>query len=372
MSSLLFPAKQDPQPPIPPGKLSAQVLGHAASVENFLYGGFIVSEGVKGALQLIGRPLETFRNVLDFGCGPARILRWFAGYSASCRFAGSDISRAALDWNRQHLPFGEFVENQREPPLPFAGQSFDLVYAVSVVTHLGEDLQFAWLQEIQRLLCPGGIAMLTVMGEELAAWKLAPEELAAFQRKGHFYKSVQPGGLHGLPDFYQDAYHSRSYVVRQWSRYFRPLAYIRNGPMFFQDLAILEKPRVGDTVESWPKGSHPRAGGSLDLALPFGGIYQPKIADTITSNLLRVSGWSFQHRAGSVALKLSIDGRDRASCVANDPSPALAMVYPPAAGQRRGFTALVPLDGLSTGPHVLQCRAEGTTLPYVSTYFFMT
>lgn len=368
--SIIFSAKHDPQPPIPPGELSAQVLGHAASVENFLYGGFIVSEGIKGALELIGRPLETFRNVLDFGCGSARILRWFAGYSATCRLAGSDISRGAIEWNRQHMPFGEFVENQVEPPLPFADQSFDLVYAVSVVTHLGEDLQFAWLRELERVLGPGGIAMLTVMGEELAAWKLAPDELAAFQRKGYFYKSVQPGGLHGLPDFYQDAYHSRAYVLREWSRYFRPLAYIRNGPMFFQDLAILEKPWVGGGGEPRAEGAQPE-GGSLDLTLPFGGIYQPQIADTLTSNLLRVSGWSFQHHAANVVSRLSIDGRDVAACVANDPSPALAKAYPPAAGYRCGFTALVPLHGLREGPHLLQCRAQGTTLPYLSTYFFI-
>jgi hypothetical protein len=94
--SLSFPSKQHPDPPIPPGELSAQVLGHAASVQNFLYGGFIVSEGLKDALEKMGRPLEGFRNLLDFGCGSTRSLRWFADYGASCRFVGSDISAAAI------------------------------------------------------------------------------------------------------------------------------------------------------------------------------------------------------------------------------------------------------------------------------------
>jgi hypothetical protein len=164
-------------------------------------------------------------------------------------------------------------------------------------------VQFARLREIERVLCPGGIAMLTVMGEELAAWKLPPDQW--FNAKAIVTSAYSPADCTAC---------------------------------------------------------------RISTRMPTN---QPKIADSIRSSLLRVSGWSFQHRAGSVALEISLDGRNVAACLANDPSPALSKVYPPAAGQKRGFTALVPLDYLRTGPHVVKCRGQGTTLPYLSTYFFL-
>jgi len=346
-------------PPIPTAELSTQVLGGAVSVPDFLYSGFVVSEGIRQFLSLIGRPLETFHDVLDFGCGSARVLRWFGGYTA-IKWVGSDISKKAIEWNRQNLGFGEFVINDVEPPLPFPSGSFDLIYAVSVVTHISEQLQFAWLTELSRVLRPGGIVMLTVMGEQVAAWKLAPEEFAEFQCKGHFYKKVQEGGLHGLPDFYQDAYHSHAYVIREWSRYFQPIAYIRNGPMYLQDLVILEKSGAGKEF--------------LDLDLPLGGFWSPNFADELSVETLTVSGWTFQHRGGPVSLRIYVDGIEFGSTTAELPTPAVAGVYPVFLAARTcGFSRVLSLPGIGRGPHILQLSAGGgdEPLPYLATCFFV-
>ncbi len=42
--------------------------------------------------------------------------------------------------------------------------SFDLIWAVSVFTHLAETWS-AWLLELHRVLKPGGILLATFMGE---------------------------------------------------------------------------------------------------------------------------------------------------------------------------------------------------------------
>jgi SAM-dependent methyltransferase len=352
-----FPSKTAPTPPVPTAELSTQVLGRAASIQEFLFGGFVVSEGIKQALELIGRPLETFHDVLDFGCGSARVLRWFGCYGA-IRWFGSDISGEAIEWNRRNLGFGEFAANDMEPPLPFPPASFDLIYAISVVTHISEKLQFAWLAELSRVLRPGGIVMLTVMGEEVAAWRLAPEEFAEYQRRGHFYKKVQEGGLHGLPSFYQDAYHSRAYVMREWARYFEPIAYVRNGPMYLQDLAILEK--------------SPSPKECVDLDLPLGAFWSPLIADAVSPPALKVAGWTFQHRAGPVALQIYLNDEPVASTVATLPTPGVADAFPvfPAA-RNCGFSTTVPIVKLGQGPHVLKIGVAGKQFPYLATYFFV-
>jgi len=55
--------------------------------------------------------------------------------------------------------------NAIEPPLAFADATFDLVYAISVFTHLPETLQWPWIVELHRVIEPGGVLLLTLSGE---------------------------------------------------------------------------------------------------------------------------------------------------------------------------------------------------------------
>ena len=106
--------------------------------------------------------------MLDFGCGCGRVTRNWAGLSG-VQVAGTDLSRPAVDWCRRHLPFARFEENGLEPPLVFDDESFDLVYALSVFTHLTADLQLAWRDELRRVLRPGGFLLVTTHGRVVPA-----------------------------------------------------------------------------------------------------------------------------------------------------------------------------------------------------------
>ena len=50
------------------------------------------------------------------------------------------------------------------PPLPFADESFDLVYAVSVFTGLEETDQLVWMNELARVVRPDGAIIVTFHG----------------------------------------------------------------------------------------------------------------------------------------------------------------------------------------------------------------
>ena len=43
-------------------------------------------------------------------------------------------------------------------------RSFGLVYALSVITHLPEELQHAWVRECYRVLRPGGYLLFSTLG----------------------------------------------------------------------------------------------------------------------------------------------------------------------------------------------------------------
>lgn len=71
--------------------------------------------------------------------------------------------------------------NQLAPPTPYVSGSFDLIYALSVFSHLDEPLQRDWLAEFRRLLRPGGLLVLSLLGERLRH-RLGREEQRRFDR----------------------------------------------------------------------------------------------------------------------------------------------------------------------------------------------
>ena len=89
------------------------------------------------------------------------------------RLVGTDVNTAPIEWCRRKLPIGEFHVNGLEPPLAFASGTFDLVYAFSVFTHLPEPLQRPWLEDLTRVLRPGGRLLFTTQG---SAYEVALRE----------------------------------------------------------------------------------------------------------------------------------------------------------------------------------------------------
>lgn len=112
----------------------------------------------------------TGKRVLDFGCGAGRTLRQFVPEADAARFSGCDIDQNSIAWLDANLspPFTAFVNGER-PPLPQPGGSFDLIYAVSVFTHLTSEWS-SWLLELRRVLADDGLLLVTFMGEGQAHW----------------------------------------------------------------------------------------------------------------------------------------------------------------------------------------------------------
>jgi SAM-dependent methyltransferase len=109
------------------------------------------------------------KRVLDFGCGSGRTLRHFAGETAVAEIAGCDIDADSVEWVRENLcpPFSVHLCAEN-PPLPWADGHFDLIWALSVFTHI-TDAWSAWLVELDRVLADDGLLITTVVGPAYAA-----------------------------------------------------------------------------------------------------------------------------------------------------------------------------------------------------------
>lgn len=155
--------------PIPPPELRQRMSILADSDEDrrgYLERGAVTRRAIEGVLT----PDWSWegKRVLDFGCGSGRVLRHLLPEAQHAEFWGSDIDRGCIAWNEQHLtPPMSFVVNDEAPPLPLPAADFDLVYAMSVFTHITKHWS-AWLLELHRVLALGGILVATFMGEGMS------------------------------------------------------------------------------------------------------------------------------------------------------------------------------------------------------------
>jgi SAM-dependent methyltransferase len=110
------------------------------------------------------------KRVLDFGSGAGRTLRHFLSEAETAELWGADIDRASIAWLDGNLcPPLHAWQCEENPPLGLEHGTFDLIWAISVFTHL-TDNSLRWLLELHRLLGPGGLLVATYMGRWNSEW----------------------------------------------------------------------------------------------------------------------------------------------------------------------------------------------------------
>ena len=150
--------------PIPPLRLRARI-GSGYDIRAFVADGRRVADVIEYGLERHGRPLDGLGALLDFGCGCGRVTRHlYAGARDPAVVHGCDVDAEAVAWSARNLPGGTYVPNGFEPPLPFPDEHFDALYSISIFTHLDEAAQGRWLEDVRRVLKPGGLALITTNG----------------------------------------------------------------------------------------------------------------------------------------------------------------------------------------------------------------
>jgi SAM-dependent methyltransferase len=223
--------------PVPPDTL---IFSSTATrdVEWFLKSGEEFAGALRSALSQAGRPIESFSRVLDFGCGSGRVLRQWATVKGPA-FFGCDYNPRSVAWDKQNLSFAQFGQNFLEPPLPYESGAFDLCYSVSVFTHLPESLQRPWIEELHRVIAPGGVLVLTLSGRGDFG-RLTEKERLDFESGQLIVVDAELAGTNMCAVF-----HPPAYVGREWSDLFSLVRHYPSGAKGSpnQDLYVFE--RVG-------------------------------------------------------------------------------------------------------------------------------
>ena len=225
------------QLPIPPSNLIFLVAG-TTDVGWFLKAGALAAESISDALKASGTHVEELQAILDFGCGCGRVLRHWHSLPRTKVF-GTDHNPSLVNWVQKHLPFAHVQVNRLAPPIQYPDASFDLVYALSVFTHLTEDLQLQWIDELARVLKPSGHIVVSTHGEAYLD-RLSPSERRQFAVGDLVVKNnTKAPGSNTC-----SAYHPPPYVRNVLGAALATVSYVPRGatgnPQ--QDLWVFKKP----------------------------------------------------------------------------------------------------------------------------------
>jgi SAM-dependent methyltransferase len=196
-------------------------------------------------------------RVLDWGSGCGRVSRNLARIGVE-QLNGCDIDEEAVAWCSANLR-GAFQVTGVDPPLPYDDESFDVVIATSVLTHLPREGQSSWLREIGRILAPNGLLLASAMG--LDAARLGRPSRLGSQRPGSLLtraiaaRRIARLHLAGIlddqlddhldgiapPRYYRTTFQTRRYTRRAWTQHFALLDHVTRGLNGHQDLVVLRK-----------------------------------------------------------------------------------------------------------------------------------
>ena len=137
-------------------------------------------------------------EVLEVGCGEGRGIDLIIDKCKS--YTAIDKIEPVIDQLRKKYPFGKFLSGNIPPLTQFSDNSFDRIFSFQVIEHIEDDHLF--LSEINRILKPGGIALITTPNRPRSLsrnpWhtrEYTAQELTDLAKK--YFSSVEMKGITG-------------------------------------------------------------------------------------------------------------------------------------------------------------------------------
>lgn len=223
--------------PIPPADLRFLVAG-TKDIAWFLEGGALAGQSIAESAARTGSPIDRLGSILDFGCGCGRVLRCWRSLTQTKVF-GTDYNPRLATWCRDNLPFATVGVNRLEPRLDYRDGEFDLVYALSVFSHLTQDLQAPWVGELTRILKRGGRLVFSTHGEAYSQRLNAQERRRFAEGRLVVKNNVSAPGRNTCA-----AYHPAAYVRNEMASGLELVEFVPEGAKGNprQDLYVLRKP----------------------------------------------------------------------------------------------------------------------------------
>ena len=210
-------------------------------------------------------PIDQCTNILDFGCGWGRIIRFFMKDIEPSKLWGCDPVEKMIEICKEQNKWCNFDLINTRPPSPYADNTFGLIYSFSVFSHLSEEMSDNQLAELTRILRPGGMLVVTTRSREFieycarlrerkdldtlhpgprssaAAFLDTEQSLADYDSGRYCFSQL----VHeGEWSYWGDTAISKKYVLENWTKSLTFLDYVDDQKNISQNAIVLKKPSV--------------------------------------------------------------------------------------------------------------------------------
>lgn len=144
--------------------------GHPTSVNplrDYFADGWRTLSELMLLLESVDRPLLKMASVLEFASGHGRFTRHLVKALGAERVAVSDVVADAVVFARDTLGVAGFASTSRPEELRWPAR-YELVFVLSLFSHLPRSSWGRWLRHLYDAVAPGGLLVFSTHGEEAA------------------------------------------------------------------------------------------------------------------------------------------------------------------------------------------------------------
>ena len=204
----------------------------ANPVREYLADGWRTLSELLVLMESIDAPLTKVRSVLEFASGFGRFTRHLAPVLPG-RVTVSDVHPGSVEFLKEQLGVDGFYSTTDPESLQVPGR-YELVFVLSMFTHLPPARWGAWLRKLFAAVEPGGHLVFTVHHEDLPGHKIA------YSPEGTFFVPSSESRELG-PDTYGTTFATRAWVQSEVRRALgrAPTAYRETAFWAGQDAVVI-------------------------------------------------------------------------------------------------------------------------------------
>ena len=203
-------------------------------IRDYLADGWRTLSELMVILETVDRPLLKMASTLEFAAGFGRFTRHLSR-TLPGRVTCADVLPGSIDFLREQ--FGvRTVLTTHDPVATTFEEQYDLVFVLSMFTHMPARIWQPWLQAVARAVAPGGLLVFSVCNETAAI-----EHGLAFDEAGTcFIPSSESPSL--AIDVYGTMFTTRQFVEQQVEGAFgrKPTHYFPYGFWGGQDAVVMQ------------------------------------------------------------------------------------------------------------------------------------
>lgn len=202
--------------------------GHPTSVNplrDYLADGWRTLAELMLLLEAVGKPLLQMGSMLEFASGHGRFTRHLVKAVGAQCVTVSDVVADAVEFSCASFGVQGFVSSARPEDVQWPRQ-WELVFVLSLFSHLPRASWLRWLQQLWQAVEPGGVLVLTTHGQE--AVQRAGVSLDA---EGYFFASSSESQAIDAQE-YGTAFTSEAFVQAQIKQ-LEPPAHVHFSPTWF-------------------------------------------------------------------------------------------------------------------------------------------